>query len=186
MGYWDNSDKVAEYIKMAEGFDGRELIEVLQTYKKKGSQVLEIGMGPGKDLTMLSEVYKVIGSDVSRVFLDLYKSKYRDADLILLNAVKMDTERRFDCIYSNKVLHHLSKDNLKLSFINQIKVLNKGGILFHSFWYGDKEEEFNGLRFIYYTEETIKSVLPNELEILEFRRFKEIDKGDSFLLVLRI
>ena len=42
---------------MAEGFDGRELIEILKKYLSKGSTVLELGMGPGKDLDILNKNY---------------------------------------------------------------------------------------------------------------------------------
>ena len=48
MGYYDSRDGVAEYIETAEGFDGRELVDVLKTYLKDGSTVLELGMGPGR------------------------------------------------------------------------------------------------------------------------------------------
>ena len=30
MGYWNNKNNVEEYIKIAEGYDGKELIEILK------------------------------------------------------------------------------------------------------------------------------------------------------------
>lgn len=48
VGHFDTDEGADEYIRMAEGYDGRELIEVLQRYVPSGSSVLEIGMGPGK------------------------------------------------------------------------------------------------------------------------------------------
>jgi ubiquinone/menaquinone biosynthesis C-methylase UbiE len=70
MNYYDEIDNVREYIEMAEGYDGRELIEVLKQYLPKGASILELGMGPGKDLDLLSQTYQVTGSDNSQVFLD--------------------------------------------------------------------------------------------------------------------
>ena len=120
------------------------------------------------------------GSDNSEVFLDLYRKNNIDTDLILLDAVDIDTERKFDCIYSNKVLHHLTRDQLKQSFINQHEILNKKGILFHSFWYGTDEEEIHGLKFVYYTEETIKEIIENYFEILDLKKYKELEEDDSW------
>jgi len=153
MDYFKNKNNVSEYIKMAEGFDGKELIAVLKQHLPEGSSVLELGMGPGKDLDILSKTYQATGSDSSQVFLDLYKEKHPDADIMLLYAVSMETLKVFDCIYSNKVLVQLTTDELQQSFIKQKKVLKENGLLFHSFWYGDKQEEFNELFFQYYTAE---------------------------------
>jgi hypothetical protein len=56
MGYFDTDEGVDEYIGITEGHDGRELIETLRSYVPSGSGVLEIGMGPGKDLTRLQHL----------------------------------------------------------------------------------------------------------------------------------
>jgi hypothetical protein len=103
VGYSDDEKNVEEYIKMAEGFDGRELVDVLRKYLAVCATVLELGMGPGKNLELLSGFFQVIGSDTSRVFLERYGKANPDADLMLLDAVTMDRDRRFDCIYSNMV-----------------------------------------------------------------------------------
>ena len=112
MGFFDTEKGVEKYITMAEGYDGVELIKILQKYLSKDSTVLELGMGPGKDLDILKESYTVTGSDNSQIFLDKYKENHQDADVLLLDAVNIPTNRKFDCIYSNKVLHHLSKEDL--------------------------------------------------------------------------
>ena len=133
MGYFDNEANVDAYMAMADGYDGAELIALLARYLPEGSSVLELGMGPGKDLDLLRPSYRVTGSDTSRVFLDRYKMDHPDADLLLLDAIRMDTDRTFDCIYSNKVLHHLSRADLETSLHRQKTVLTDGGLLLHSF-----------------------------------------------------
>lgn len=185
MGYYDDLKNVEEYIGMAEGIDGRELIEVLKRYLKTDSRVLELGMGPGKDCEILSEFFRVTGSDNSKVFLERYRKKDAGADLVLLDAVTMDIERRFDGIYSNKVLHHLTKTELGESLRGQRRVLNNDGILFHSFWYGDREEEFSGLRFVYYSEESFGEVVDSGYEIVESERYAEMEENDSIYFVLK-
>ena len=87
MGYFDDEKNVQSYIRMAEGYDGKELIELLKTYLLEGSTVLELGMGPGKDCDMLRRSYQVTGSDNSAVFLELYRKTHPEADLLLLDAV---------------------------------------------------------------------------------------------------
>jgi ubiquinone/menaquinone biosynthesis C-methylase UbiE len=84
MGYYDQLENVNEYIRMADGYDGSELINILKKYLAKDSTLLELGMGPGKDLEMLNKLFDVTGSDSSQIFIDLYKEKNKDANLILL------------------------------------------------------------------------------------------------------
>ena len=120
MGYFHEEKNVLEYIKMAEGYDGKELIEILKNHLPVGSTVLELGMGPGKDLKILSSDYIVTGSDYSNVFLELYRKKNKNADLLLLDAITLKTRRKFDCIYSNKVLIHLTRQELRMSLKRQL------------------------------------------------------------------
>jgi trans-aconitate methyltransferase len=108
MGYFDERKNVDDYIHMAEGYDGRDLIAVLQKHLPARSTVLELGMGPGKDLDLLAQTYQVTGSDYSNVFLDLYREKHPAADLLQLDAVSLATERKFVCIYS-KVSHDIPR-----------------------------------------------------------------------------
>jgi cyclopropane fatty-acyl-phospholipid synthase-like methyltransferase len=185
MGYFDNDKNVQDYIEMVEGYDGAELINALEDYLPKGSTLLELGMGPGKDLDILKETYVATGSDSSQIFVDRYNNSNKDADVILLNAVTIDTEIKFDCIYSNKVLHHLKKVDLIKSFRRQKDVLNDGGILFHSFWYGNKEEEHHGLLFVYYLEDQLIEIVKDDFEILEMKKYSEMETDDSIYIVLK-
>ena len=75
MGFFDTEKGVEQYIKMAEGYDGAELIKILQKYLPENSNILELGMGPGKDTDILKKSYEVTGSDNSQIFLDKYKKK---------------------------------------------------------------------------------------------------------------
>ena len=185
MGYFDDEKNVEQYIRMAEGYDGREFVPVLRSYLKDGATVLELGMGPGKDLEILSEFFQVTGSDSSSAFVQRYQKIDPAADLMLLNAVTMDTDRRFDCIYSNKVLVHLTKEQLRQSLRGQSRVLNPDGILFHTLWYGNREETFAGLRFVYYNEDTFRQLVGDAYEILEMEKYPEMEPDDSFYVVLR-
>jgi len=185
MNYFYNKKNVKDYISMSEGYDGTDLIEVLKKHLPSDSTLLELGMGPGRDLDILSKIYKTTGSDYSEVFLELYKERNKFSELLELDAVNIQTNRKFDCIYSNKVLHHLTIKDLKKSFIRQSEVLNNNGILFHSFWYGDKEDYHRGLRFVYYNQETISKCIGSEFKVLELKQYDELSEDDSFYIVLR-
>ena len=185
MGYFDNEKGVQEYIKMAKGYDGSELINELRHYLKDGATVLEIGMGPGVDLDILKKYYKVTGSDSSQVFIDRYKNLNPNSDIIQLDAKSLNINRKFDCIYSNKVLIHLTKKECIESLKRQKTILNPNGIVLHSFWHGDKTKEVNGLLFVYYKEDELRTMVKNDFNILKIQRYTEMKKNDSIYLLLQ-
>ncbi len=183
--FFEDEKTVIEYIEACEGLDGRFLIEILKKHLKPNSTVLEIGIGAGKDLDILKESFKVTGSDYSKVFLNIYKQKNPNADLLLLDAVTLATDRKFDCIYSNKVLHHLSRKNLIKSLNRQKTLLNKDGILFHTFWLGEKAEKFQDLHFIQYKIDELKELTQKDYKLLEIQTFEEMLINDSVYLILQ-
>ena len=186
MGLFDTEKGVEEYIQMVEGSDGSELIKILQKYLPNKSSVLELGMGPGKDLDILNKSYTVTGSDSSKIFLDKYKKKEKGTvDLMHLDAVNIQTTKKFDCIFSNKVLHHLTKEDLKKSFQRQKKILNPNGIAFHSFWKGNKIEKIKDLLFTYYEIDDLTKIINSDFDILELKTYAEFEHDDSIYAVLR-
>lgn len=171
---------------MVEGYDGSKLINELRTNLKDGSTVLEIGMGPGVDLDILKKYYKVAGSDSSKIFVERYKKQHPDSDVFLLDATDIKIHRKFDCLYSNKVLIHLTKEDCLRSFKMQKKILNAGGILFHSFWHGDKVEEHQGLLFTYYTDYELMAMVKDDYDILKVQKYMEFEEDDSLYIVLKV
>ena len=101
MGYFDSKRNVDAYVRMAAGYDGSVLVAVLERHLPAGSSVLEIGMGPGKDLHLLRRRFHPTGSDRSAIFVDHVRAAQPEADVLLLDAVTMQTDRRFDAVYSN-------------------------------------------------------------------------------------
>ena len=185
MGFFDTEEGVSEYLEMAKGHDGRELIEKLSDYLPADSTILELGMGPGNDLEILSRSYEVTGSDNSNLFVERYRKANPEADLMLLDAVTLETDRRFDCLFSNKVLHHLQRADLKISIPRQAELLEDGGLLAHAFWYGDKIEEHGGLHFQYYQESDLQEIFGEHFDVVMMERYEELDPGDSIFSILR-
>ena len=185
MDIYTTEKGIADYIKMAEGYDGRELIDELRKHLPDGATVLELGMGPGKDLDMLKEHYEATGSDYSRAFLDRYRSNHPDADLLEINAVTLDTDRSFDAIYSNKVCQHLNADELAASVERQAELLTAGGLAIHSFWYGDGVEKFGDMLVYNRNAEMLQKVFGEWFSIIHLARYAEFEDNDSVLIIGR-
>ncbi len=181
--FYHKKENVEEYIKISKGFDGSDLIEELKNHLASGSSVLELGMGEGKDLDILANTYKVTGSDYSDAFLDLYKEKNPDSDLVQLDAITLQINKKFDGIYSNKVLHHLHEDELKQSISRQAEILNPNGVILHSFWRGSGIEEFDEMFAMHYMENDLIPLFEKEFKILEIRSYKEMEEDDSLFVV---
>ena len=185
MGFYDSEQNVDAYVRMAEGFDGRELVAVLERHLAPGSSVLEIGMGPGKDLRWLGRRFRPTGSDNSSIFVDRARAADPTADVLALDAVTLETDRRFDAIYSNKVLQHLTPGELTRSLRAQRRILSPNGLVLHGLWRGDRLEVHQGERFQYYTEQTFAARVGALFEIVETGTYAEMADDDSLYVVLR-
>jgi hypothetical protein len=61
MGFFDTEKGVEQHIEMAEGYDGTDMIKILQNHLPENSTILELGMGPSKDIDILKKSYAVTG-----------------------------------------------------------------------------------------------------------------------------
>ena len=186
MAYYDSTLNVEQYIKMAEGYDGRMLVDVLKQHLSPGATVLELGMGAGQGFGAAGRVvHRHRVGQLGRFLSTATRQQHPNADVMQLDAVEMKTKRQFDAIYSNKVLYHLTQDRLRGSLRQQARVLKPRGLALHSFWYGDQSEAAHGLHFEYYTEESLADAIGEGFEWVESARYAEMEKDDSFYAVLR-
>ncbi len=183
MGFYEDEKTARQYIEMAKGYDGAELIDALHAHLPDGASVLELGMGPGVDLDLLNDRYKVTGSDTSQFFLDEYVARNPSAETMLLDARELDTDQTWDCVYSNKVLHHLDDTELASSIQRQLTILNEHGFILHSFWRGSGVDEHHGLRFHNRIEEYIRALLEPYFIVKSIVTYKEMDIDDSFYAI---
>lgn len=194
MSLFDTEEGVETYARMCEGYDGRPLVErVVELAPRpagRRAELLELGMGLGTDLELLAEHFEVTGSDNSRAFLARYRAQHPDTsrELLELDAVTLaglDEGRRFDLIFSNKVLHHLSRAELEASLRRQAELLRPGGLAFHTLWHGEGEQDHGGMRFVYYTAQTLAPRLPPTLTLELAERYTELEADDSLIVALR-
>jgi len=185
MEFYNDPVKVDEYEKMCEEYDGSELYKVLEKHLADNSILLELGSGPGYDINYFQNKYLVTGSDLSDEFLLRCKNKYPDVPFIKLDAVSIKTDNIFDCVYSNKVLHHLTLEKLRDSFKQQQKIIVGNGIFAHTFWLGDKEFTMEGMLFIFHNREDLTNLVSEYFTILETYDYKEFEDGDSIFIVAK-
>ncbi len=181
--YYKTKESVDEYIRLAEGVNGKLLIEKLKNYLPLNASLLEIGSGPGTDWKILNEYYEVVGSDSSLEFLSRLKENIPNGQFLELDAVTLTTDQTFNGVYSNKVLHHLKEHELETSMQRQVEILDPGGIVCHSFWRGEGSEIYNGLFVNYQTEKRIQNIFEKNFEVLLIESYKEFEAGDSILLI---
>lgn len=181
--YYKTKESVEEYINLAKDVSGKQLIEKLARVLPFKSTLLEIGSGPGTDWKILNNSYNVIGSDNSTVFLNHLITANPIGKFLELDAVTIKTNTKFDGIYSNKVLHHLKDIELANSIKRQCDILNKDGIICHSFWKGEDSEIFKGLFVNYHSKTSLNEKFRDYFEIISVDDYKEFEDNDSLLLI---
>jgi len=190
MSLYDDPEGVKNYIQMCENYDGSNLYQALSQHLPVNSTLLELGSGPGLDIEYLKKHYSVTGSDLSDEFLKVCKEKYPDIPFIKLNALKLNStlglDEKFDCIYSNKVLHHLTDEELQESLKQQVKNLSSNGLIAHSFWLGEENQEISGMLFTYYKKDDLLDIISAQFEILSTLNYEEFEVGDSLFVVAKL
>lgn len=177
------------YTLMIKFSDNGYIMEEFRKRVDKSMKILEIGSGPGKDYEVLAMDYNITGSDYSDTFLKILRKKFKNGRFLKINALTMDIEEKFDVIYSNKVLHHLTEDQLETSLKRQYETLNAGGIVFHAMWKGNTDsstEKSRGKSIpdIRYEKENIEKI-KGDFKIMDFIVYGELTDYDSFIMVLK-
>lgn len=188
MSYFEQAENVKSYIEMCKDYDGQDLISRLQPHLKSGAALLELGSGPGNDIELLQQHYQVTASDYSSEFVKHLKQRFERLNVLNCDANNLPTKQKYDCIYSNKVLHHLTPDELAKSLTQQFSLLNEGGILAHSFWMGAENFEMEGEIHYYHQKEALKAMLEQalpSLKYLEFYLYEEFEANDSAFVVVK-
>jgi len=183
MEFYNDPLKVDEYEKMCDEYDGFELYKVLSNHLPVNSSLLELGCGPGNDIIHLKNKYNITGSDLSDEFILRCKKRFPDLSFIKLDAESITTEIIYDCIFSNKVLHHLTLEELEKSLKRQQNIIETNGIFAHTFWLGDKEFTMEDMLFVFHNRETLLNLVSQYFTILETHDYKEFEEGDSIFII---
>lgn len=185
MEFYNDPLKVDEYEKMCTEYNGSDLYKILGNHLDEKSSLLELGCGPGNDIINLMKRYNVTGSDLSDEFLNRCKKRFSELSFLKLDAESINTEAVFDCLFSNKVLHHLPIDKLEESFQRQTEVINPNGLFAHTFWLGDKEFTMEGMLFVFHNKDKLLKLVSQYFTVLETYEYKEFEEGDSIFIIAK-
>lgn len=174
---------VASYYQMMEEYNNDYIISKFRATIPPNKTVLELGFGTGKDYLQLKTDYKITPSDYSDAFITKFKQLYPD-QVLKVNAELIDIDQNFDCIYSSKVLNSLTEENILKSLANQYIHLNKGGYIFHTLWYGDRQVDSSLV-----DKHLLKQIFELDYEYVQFEYYKEADfydtEYDSVIVIAR-
>ena len=186
MNYYHNAENAASYVAMCEGYDAAGQLQGLYSVLPENSSLLEIGSGPGNDMALLKSRYHVTGSDYSPAFIDILKLRFPESLILSLDAVSIETDKQFDGIYSNKVLHHLTDVELESSFRRQAELTKSGGFVFHLIWqYVENPKVDEALIFKARNADEFTALMGDSFELVSAEEFGEFEKGDSIAILAR-
>ncbi len=183
--FYKNASTAQQYIKMTADYDSHFFSTAALPHLKAGGTALELGTGPGNDLHWLKAHLKVTASDNSPFFMEHIKANHPEVDVLEISAEAIQTDKTFDAIISNKVLHHLKNDDLESSIKGQAAHLNDGGVTIHTFWWGAHEEEIMEMCFNYHQEQDLETAFGKHFELIKIERYTEIEENDSVLVVAK-
>ena len=146
-----------------------DIISILQERLPKFKSVLELGSKEGEDLELLHGYYEVVASEDEKTKTRVLKDKFIDIRVILIDAIQIDTHKKFECIYSKNLLDNLTLEQISTSFENQKSILEGESLIFHIF---DSSKVL---------KEDIENIVRKNYEILES---KEDEK--SFYILARL
>lgn len=185
MTFYNDPQSVDQYIKMCDGYDPADITNFLKRHLRETATVLELGSGPGFDLEILKNDYRITGSDLSDEFIKRGREKFPGIEFLKLDAVAIETDQQFDCIFSNKVLHHLTTDVLEHSLARQQRVLNPKGIFAHTFWIGGKEFTQNGMYFNFHERAALLELVDRYFNVIDTLDYAEFEEGDSIFIIAK-
>ena len=124
-----------------------------------GGTILDFGCGSGRDSKyFLSKGFDVVAVDGSEEMCNL-------ASKLLVKEVKkmffsdLDSIATYDGIWACASILHLERSCLKDVFRKMERALKKGGYIYSSFKYGDKEEYINERYYTFFNESSFTEFL---------------------------
>jgi len=155
-----------------------------QQIKKKKSEILELGCGPGnitKYLISKREDFKIKATDVAPSMLKLAKENNPTVDFELMDCREINTiNQKFDGIMCGFTIPYLSKEDCSKLIKESCQLLNSDGVLYLSMIKGDYSSsgyEFGSTgdkTYVYYYQEEyfINELAKNNFEIIELFKIK--------------
>jgi ubiquinone/menaquinone biosynthesis C-methylase UbiE len=166
----------AEYAKIYRGGFEKK-IEQFSKQFKKGSRILDIGCGSGRDAKYFSDKgFEVVGIDLSEELIKICQETSKGT-FMLMDFEKIEfPDHSFDGVWAIASLVHVPKKNLSKALRKIKKIIKKNGHIFATFRFGDKEVILKDLRGDVELERFYSYFQTHELkEIFTKEGFKNIE-----------
>lgn len=200
---------IAAYDKNAEKYNAKfesfatykdKIIAFQHRYIKRGAKILDLGCGPGNNITTiksLDDSCQFTGIDLSESLLDIARKRHPSCTFINANISTLHALEQYDSILASFCIVHLSMEETEglVRFI--ASSLRKGGSLYLSFMEGESsgfestsfsdEEIF----FHYYQVSVITTLLEDshlQIERISSEDYLEQDgstTADVFMYVVK-
>lgn len=195
MGYNEMAGDYGNWTLKHEREDRQKYTQLLLDTVPDGSDLLEMGCGPGDPTTkLLSKHYNVTANDISESCLALAKKNAPSANFILSDLTQLDFPAdSFDAVVAYYVFHHVPRDSYASVINNVFKWLRPGGTFMAALYPYDVEhlvtEDWHGSTMYWSSfdeEQTVELIGKPGFEILEKSKESELENGKetTFLWVL--
>lgn len=181
------------YNKNSEDFfKGTVEADMSATYKEfegfidKGSKILDLGCGSGRDSRyFLENGYEVLSADYSTEMVKK-ATKLTGQDALYLDMTKMEFNNEFGAIWACASILHIPKLEIPNVLSRCYKALKKDGILYMSFKYGEGEISRGGRDFSNFTEDSFSELLEdlNLFQLIKYWKTSDVrpDRANEFWL----
>lgn len=117
--------------------EGEKFMKLLH----KGSTILDLGCGPGRDTKIFTEKgFKVTGIDLSEKMIEAARKRVPNADFRVMNLKKLlFTEAQFDGIWASAAYLHIPRQNIPQALGEARRVIKNHGVFFVSVKKGEGE-----------------------------------------------
>ena len=195
MGYDEMAGDYGNWALRFERPDREKYTSLLIDNIPEGSELLELGCGPGDPTTrMLAQHFSVTVNDISKSCLELAKKNAPSAKFILSDMTDLDFENEsFDSVVAYYAFHHIPRDRYE-PLINKIyKWLRPGGVFMAALYPYDVEdlvtEDWHGSTMYWSSfdeEKTLRLITKPGFEIIEQSKESAIEDGKetTFLWVI--
>ena len=181
------SEHSTEYIENTINSDMKNLYFFFEKYLPNNSKrILDLGFGSGRDSLYFAKKYDVCSLDPTKEFCE-HGKEIGLMDVRCQKAEDMNFENEFDGIWACASLLHVPSNELNDVFKRCYKALNKSGIMYCSFKYGDFKGIRNERYFADFDESSFrKLIIGTDFKILEIKITEDVrpNRSDKWLNVV--
>lgn len=159
MSYKYYDENAQTFYESSINADMSETLERFLSYLPKGAHILDAGSGTGRDTKyFLEKGYQVTAFDASIEMVKM-SSAYTGQQTLLMSFEDMHFEEKFDGIWACASLLHVKRENLSSVLCHLKLLLNKRGVMYCSFKYGESDVSKDGREFTCLTADQIEMLI---------------------------